>query len=46
VRGDLAAWRPAAVVAVTAAGSPLASYLVRLLGPPTVQSGTVLAWRR
>ncbi len=46
VRADLAAWRPAAVVAVTAAGSPLASYLVRLLGPPAVQSGTVLAWRR
>ena len=43
---DLAAWRPAAVVAVTAAGSPLARYLVGLLGPPSVQSGTVLSWRR
>jgi len=46
VLADLAAWRPAAVVAVTAAGSPLARYLVGLLGPPSVQSGTVLSWRR
>jgi hypothetical protein len=46
VRAALAAWHPAAVVAVTAASSPLAGYLVRLLGPPTVQSGIVLAWRR
>ena len=46
VRADLASWRPAAVVAVTAAGSPLARYLVGLLGPPSVQSGTVIAWRR
>ncbi len=46
VRADLAAWHPAAVVAVTAASSPLASYLVMLLGPPTIQSGTVIAWRR
>jgi hypothetical protein len=42
----MAGWHPAAVVAVTAASSPLAAYLVRLLGPPTVQSGIVLAWRR
>ncbi|MGN6791737.1 MAG: hypothetical protein ACTHJW_05035, partial [Streptosporangiaceae bacterium] len=46
VRAALAAWHPAAVVAVTAASSPLAAYLVKLLGPPTVQSGIVLAWRR
>ncbi len=46
VRAALAAWHPAAVVAVTAASSPLASYLVELLGPPTIQSGTVIAWRR
>ncbi len=45
-RAALAAWHPAAVVAVTAASSPLAAYLVHLLGPPTVQSGIVLAWRR
>jgi hypothetical protein len=46
VRAELAAWHPAAVVAVTAASSPLAGYLVRLLGPPTVQSGMMIAWRR
>jgi hypothetical protein len=43
---DFAFWHPAAVVAVSAASSPLASYLISLLGPPSVQSGTVLAWRR
>jgi hypothetical protein len=43
---DFAFWHPAAVVAVTATSSPLASYLINLLGPPSVQSGTVLAWRR
>ena len=46
VRADLAGWHPAAVVAVTAASSPLASYLVQLLGRPAVQSGMVIAWRR
>jgi hypothetical protein len=46
VLADLEFWHPAAVVAVTAASSPLASYLISLLGPPSVQSGTVLAWRR
>ena len=46
VRAALAGWHPAAIVAVTAASSPLAAYLVKLLGPPTVQSGIVLAWRR
>jgi hypothetical protein len=46
VQADLTAWHPAAVVAVTAASSPLARYLVQLLGPPTVRSGVVIAWRR
>ena len=46
MRADLAAWHPAAIVAVTAAGSPLASYLVALLGPPAIESGTAIAWRR
>jgi hypothetical protein len=45
VLADLASWRPTAIVAVTAAGSPLANYLVALLGPPSVQSATVIAWR-
>jgi len=44
VRAAIEAWDPAAIVAVTAASSPLAAYLVKVLGPPAVQSGTVLAW--
>jgi hypothetical protein len=45
VRADLAAWRPAAVVAVAAPDSPLGRYLVQLLGRPVVESGSILAWR-
>jgi hypothetical protein len=45
VRADLAAWRPAAVVAVTQPSSRLARVLTGLLGPPTVRAGQVLAWR-
>jgi hypothetical protein len=33
-----------AVVAVTGENSPLARYLTSLLGPPAVQSGSVLGW--
>jgi hypothetical protein len=46
VKAALAAWHPEAVVAVTAVRSPLAAYLVKLLGPPTIQTGIMLAWRR
>lgn len=46
VRADLATWKPAAVVAVTSRGSLLERYLSGLFGPPAVQSGSVLAWRR
>ncbi|HTT53902.1 MAG TPA: hypothetical protein VMH35_21115 [Streptosporangiaceae bacterium] len=46
VRAELAAWRPAAVVAVTQPSSRLARLLARLLGPPAVQAGQVLGWRR
>jgi hypothetical protein len=46
VKAAFAAWHPAAVVAVTAVRSPLATYLVKLLGPPTIQTGIMLAWRR
>jgi hypothetical protein len=42
---DLRYWRPAAVVAVTPRGSPVDRYLAGLLGPPTVESGRVIAWR-
>jgi hypothetical protein len=45
VRADLAAWHPAVVIAITTRGSLLASYLVGLFGPPTIQARDVLAWR-
>jgi len=38
-------WRPAAVVAVTSQNSRLGRYLARLLGPPPVRAGQILAWR-
>jgi hypothetical protein len=41
---QIAAWRVAAVVAVTTRTSPLGTYLLALLGPPTAASGDVLAW--
>jgi len=40
----LASSGASAVVAVTSPGSPLASYLTGLLGPPTARSGSVLGW--
>jgi hypothetical protein len=46
VDANLHTWRPAAVVAVTSPGSPLARYLEGLFGRPTIRSGSVLAWRR
>ena len=45
IRGDLAYWRPAAVVAVTSRGSRLGHYLTGLFGPPAFGVGSVLAWR-
>jgi hypothetical protein len=45
VSADMASWRPDAVVADAAPGSPLGRYLSRLLGRPTVRSGSVLGWR-
>ena len=46
IRADLQTRRPAAVVAVTSRGSRLGRYLTGLFGRPTVQSGSVLGWRR
>jgi hypothetical protein len=46
IRADLAYLRPAAVVAVTSLGSPLAQSLTEIFGPPTFEVGQVLAWRR
>ncbi len=45
LRADLGFWRPDAIVAVTAADSPVARYLTALFGRPTVRAGRVLAWR-
>ena len=42
---QLAAWNPAAVVAVTTRNSNLAQYLTVLLGAPIAASGDVIAWR-
>ena len=45
VRGDLAYWRPAAVLADTTAGTALGQYLISILGTPAVEDGQVMAWR-
>jgi len=45
VRAQLAAWKPAAVVAVVSPRSALARYLTGLLGRPDVTTGGVLGWR-
>jgi hypothetical protein len=41
----LAGWRPAAVLTGDGDQAPLRGYLLRVLGPPTVQQGQVLGWR-
>jgi hypothetical protein len=45
MRAQLAAWHPAAVVAVTGEHSALGRYLTGLLGAPEVSTGGVLGWR-
>jgi hypothetical protein len=45
LRAGLAAWRPAAVVAVTSPRSPLGRVLIDVLGQPGFRGGQVLAWR-
>ncbi len=45
VRSALAYWRPAAVIAVTVAGSRLGQLLIGVLGRPSFRGGGVLAWR-
>ncbi len=42
---QLAAWQPAAVVAVTSARSNLGLFLTSLFGKPAYQAGKVVAWR-
>jgi Glycosyltransferase family 87 len=46
VRADLDTWRPAAVVAVAPLDSALGRYLQGLFGRPSLEFGSVLAWRR
>ena len=46
VRANLAKMRPAAIVVVTSRGSRLERASIRLFGPPTVQVGSMLGWRR
>jgi hypothetical protein len=45
IRVDLAAWDPAAVVAVTSPASPLGQFLIRIFGQPTTHIDSVLGWR-
>ncbi len=45
IHADLAAMKPAAVVADTTPGAPLGRFLIRLFGPPSTQNGAVLGWR-
>ena len=45
IHADLAAMKPAAVVADTAPGTPLGRFLIRLFGRPATQIGSVLGWR-
>ena len=45
MRAQIATWHVSAVVAVTARNSVLADYLIDLLGPPSLVTGDVMAWR-
>jgi hypothetical protein len=45
LQSALGYWHPAAVVADTAAGTPLARFLTGQLGAPAVKDGQLLAWR-
>src|SRR5277367_5345473 len=44
MQAQLAAWQPAAVVAVAGPRSALVRYLTGLLGRPAVTEGEVLGW--
>ena len=46
MRGYVARWKPAAVVAVTKRSSRLGRLLVTVLGPPSFTTGRVVVWRR
>ena len=46
MRGYVARWKPAAVVAVTRRSSRLGRLLATVLGPPSFSTGRVVVWRR
>jgi hypothetical protein len=46
MRGYVARWRPAAVVAVTYRTSRLGRLLTTVFGPPSFATGRVVVWRR
>jgi hypothetical protein len=45
IEANLASMKPEAVVAETQLGTPLANFLIKWFGPPTVQNYKVLGWR-
>jgi hypothetical protein len=45
VRAQMAAWKPAAIVANIAETTPLGKYLIEVFGLPTIHDGQTLAWR-
>ncbi len=45
LQADLRSWRPGAVVADAAPGSPLGNFLERLFGPPSVTFDGMTGWR-
>lgn len=45
VQAQISQWNPAAVVAVATEKSAIGQYLIKILGRPTVISGSMLGWR-
>jgi hypothetical protein len=42
---EMASWRPQVIVADAKASSPLGKFLIKLLGPPSLGVGDLIAWR-
>jgi hypothetical protein len=45
IRAQMAAWKPAGLVADALPGSPLGKFLIKEFGPPTVRYDRFMAWR-
>ena len=45
IQAQMAAWKPAGIVAYSSPTSPLGSYLLKIFGKPTAQYGNVMAWK-